>query len=473
MEDRACSRCGRVAQTFVGDLCLDCATEDALALTSEVEAQAEARKGPLRRQLEAGAAEAGTMKAVTVLANQNDPYRVDTPAGHRDGEWLAMHADRLRLGDRKIHLRGLHYMFVSAGDVIKPNGAPYVNDDPNWVWLQDKAADSARWLRYVPFDQIIDKRNSEPIVRIFSPPEPEPFITVGAEVEIPEADEIEPRINVSGFNGTQPYKLVIFGEKSSLEPVLGPIADRYKADLYLMTGEISDTLLYQMARIGADDGRPMVVFTLSDCDPSGWQMPISIGRKLQGFKTLEFPDLSFEVRRVALTFTQAREYGLPSTPLKESERRADKWRRLTGVEQTEIDALAALNPDLLDRIVRKQIRPFYDSGLDARVREAREKWLDEAQAAFNKQADREEIDRIRDQAAAKLDTMRDEIEALNEALRVETGEDGDYELPKIVVPEARLNGSADGLPLLSSDWDWVTQTRRLITSKTTYREDDE
>jgi hypothetical protein len=64
---------------------------------------------PLRRALDV--AMAGTdlsMGNLTVLANQNDPFRVDTPARHRDGEWLATTAADLGLGSRKIHLRGLH-----------------------------------------------------------------------------------------------------------------------------------------------------------------------------------------------------------------------------------------------------------------------------------------------------------------------------------------------------------------------------
>ncbi len=38
-----------------------------------------------RRLLETGR----SLKDVTVLSVQNDPFRVDTPAGHRDGSWLA------------------------------------------------------------------------------------------------------------------------------------------------------------------------------------------------------------------------------------------------------------------------------------------------------------------------------------------------------------------------------------------------
>jgi hypothetical protein len=49
---------------------------------------------------------------------------------------------------------------------------------------------------------------------------------------------------------------------------------------------------------------------------------------------------------------------LPSTPLKESERRADRWTERIGVEQTEIDALATLQPDLLRQLAHDAIQPF-------------------------------------------------------------------------------------------------------------------
>ena len=73
-----------------------------------------------------------------------------------------------------------------------------------------------------------------------------------------------------------------------------------QADLYLPSGEISDTLIYRIAKDANDDGRPLVLFTLADCDPSGWQMAVSIARKLQAFRDLLFPDLRFEVVPVAL-----------------------------------------------------------------------------------------------------------------------------------------------------------------------------
>ena len=82
-----------------------------------------------------------------------------------------------------------------------------------------------------------------------------------------------------------------FGEKTSLEDVLAPLAIEFNADLYLTGGQISDTLLHGMARDAVADGRPLVVLTFSDFDPAGyWDMPTCIGRKLQALRDLLFPN---------------------------------------------------------------------------------------------------------------------------------------------------------------------------------------
>lgn len=348
---------------------------------------------------------------------------------------------------------------------ITPVSDRYVGKNaagPTPLWLSSKAGKAARWLQYVPFESIVDQRNAAPIVRIFKRPYPRSYINVGIDIEIPDVDDLAPRVGIQEFVGVQPYKLVIFGEKSSLEPVLGPIADQRKADLYLPTGEISDTLLHRMARVGAEDGRPMVVFCFSDADPAGWQMPISIGRKLQALKALEFHGLDFEVHRVALTPDHVREYGLPSTPLKEKEKRADAWRAAMGIDQTEIDALASLQPDLLRQIARDAIRPFYDGTLDHRVNQARQAWREAAQNIVNAAIDQEHLERLRTDAAARLDEMSAEIDVINEALQVNTD---DFDLPDFEIPEPEVVAWADGKPLVSSEWSFAEQCQRLIESK--------
>jgi hypothetical protein len=417
----------------------------------------------LRLAVEAACHEVGTtLGEMTVLAAQHDPFRVGTPAGHRDGEWLAAEAARLGLGDRVVHLRGLHYMLVS-GQSVKPDGTPYTNTGRDWIWMSETAAKAARWLGYIPFEQIKDARNTPPVVRRFEETTPEAWLSVGVEVEIPDAEELRPQIAVDGFTGRQPFKIVLYGEKTSLEDVLDPIASRYTADLFLPAGEISDTQLYEMGKVGAADGRPMIVFTVSDCDPAGWQMPISIGRKLQALREIEFPELEFQVHRVALTPDHVRAHGLPSTPLKETEQRADDWVAAMGVQQTEIDALAALNPRLLRKIVRTAVDPFFDSTLEGRVAEAQAAWFEEAQRMVADQLDADQLAAIREQAAEKLEGLRDEIEAVNEALRVSVPDD--VEFPEIVIPDPELTGAPNGMPLVDSAWSWVEQTLALKASR--------
>jgi hypothetical protein len=420
----------------------------------------------LRRLLEDTAAEHRlSMKDLTVLAPQNDPFRVDTPAGHRDGAWLAMTARELGLGNRKIHLRGLHYMVLGRP---KPDGTTYANTEADWLWLSAGAGKAARWLGYLPFDQIVDQRNTPPTVRVFKRPDLRPYLSVDVDIDVPPVEDMMPTVGVAGFNGIQPFKLVLVGEKSSLAEVLEPIASEHKADLYLPTGEPSDTLLHQMARIGAEDGRPMVVLYFSDADPAGWQMPVSVARKLQALQALHFPGLAFQVYRAALTPGQVRGYGLPSTPLKDTEPRGDAWRAAWGIEQTEIDALASLRPDLLRSIARAALAPFYDWTLDARVKEAKSAWLGEAARVAVDQLGADRLAAIREQATAQLAAIREQVDALREAMQIDVG---DLELPEPVVPEPDMDGRVYPLPLLDSGWSFAEGCRRLIASKA-YRNGD-
>jgi hypothetical protein len=347
--------------------------------------------------------------------------------------------------------------------VVKPDGKPYRNTDEDWIWLQEHPSKAARWLGYVPFEQIADERNDPPKIYRQPRPEPQAYLDVGVEVNIPTADELEPDVWAHDFRGRQPYNIVIFGEKASLAETLLPIAQRYQADLYLPAGEISDTLTYQIAKDANEDGRPLKLFTLSDCDPGGHQMPISIGRKLQALRDLYFPALDFELRPVALTVDQAKELGLPSTPLKEKERRAGKWREAFGIEQTEIDALATLRPQVLREIVVEAMAPFFDASLSGRVSYAEYEWLEAARAVLRANIDQESMEDIRALAQTKLDAMWGEIERLNHDLRQAVP--ASISLPAIEIPAPEVDESMHGKPLISSAWSWTEQTRALIERK--------
>jgi hypothetical protein len=420
--------------------------------------------GPLRETIEAAKVETGLgLGQLTALSPQNDPYRLDTPASHAVGKWLAEQMERLGLLHRRLHLRGIHYALL--GSTAMPNGEPYLNTGECWDWLQEEAAKAARWLGYVPFDAIADARNAAPVIRIRERAEPEPVISVMPDIIMPSVDDLEPKVSLRGFRGQQPYRLAFYGEKTSLEPILSPIADRYDADLFLPTGEISDTQMCVMANAGADDGRSLIVFVIADFDPAGNQMAVSIGRKLQALRDLLFPELRFRLYPIALTADQVREFELPSTPLKATEKRADRWREEHGgLEQTEVDALATLRPELLRRIVNEAVEPFYDRGLASRVFEAKGKWLDAAREALDEQMNSETMLIIRARAEAQIETIREQIEEIESATEQAT-EGLDLDLPVPEVPEAEVDESLQPKPLISSDWSWAEQTASLVARK--------
>jgi hypothetical protein len=411
-----------------------------------------------------------TLEELTVLARGNDPFRQDSDAGHRLGRWLRdTLEDRLEFAvgedGRKIHNRGLHYLLIGQ---VKPNGRKYANTDADWKWLTDRVSKAARWLGYVPFIQITDERNAEPVIRVL-PAAPRELILPGdiAEDMSWDATDYVPRAHLEGGGPVQAFRLAIFGEKSSLEPVLGPVAEQFGADLDLPTGEISDTLIHKMAALTVAEQRPLIVFYFADSDPSGWQMGVSVARKLQAFSELLGP-FEFEVHRVALKPDQVRGWRLPSTPLKPKEKRAAKWRARTGTEQTEVDAAIALRPAELAQAARDAIAPFYDATLMGRYVRARRKWLAGAQQVIDDDLDGDgEREQLLITAQGKLDQARALAEEASQSLQTGTEPDDlpEFEPPEPDAPAGDALPSGLGTTLVSSAWDFPDQCRALRDSK--------
>lgn len=413
----------------------------------------------LREILEDAIAEhGGSMKDFTVLSAQNDPFRLVKPENEGQGRWFADWYARLPKRGRG-HLRDCHYSITSGFEnPTRHDGKPYVNDDAGWTYLLESST-IARFAGLVDFDAFEDKKSQPPIIKVFKEPDRQPWLDIGLDIEIPDVEDIHPEIGAD-FTGIQPYRIILFGEKAGLEADLRPIAERYGGALFLCEGEIGYGPVYQMAKLGLTEHRPIVVLTFTDCDPAGWQMPISISRKLQAFQALN-PSLSFKVYRIALTADQVREYNLPTAPLKETEKRAAKWKALMGVEQTEINALYVTNPQVLQRLARRAIAPFFDSTLSRRSAEAAAEWQGKAQAIIDAKLDQEQLERIRAEAAEKFEAIRAEVERLRSALRVDVQLD---ELPEIKVPQAELQGDQP-MPLIDSEWGFAMGSQRLIDSK--------
>jgi hypothetical protein len=421
--------------------------------------------GPLRQVLESAASGAGcSLRALTVLSSQRDPYRLDTPAGHRDGKWFAQQVERFLGRTARVHLRGLHYRISASADVRMPNGLPYTNTDPDWEWLQEGAAKAGRWLGYVDFSRIVDERNAPPEIYVTeSILSPQSFLSSGSGVELPlSLDDALPKFHLSNFATRQPYRIILFGEKVSLRDILLPIVQEVGGELLLPTGESSDTMVAELAQRASTDGRPAVVLYSSDFDPAGRQMVVSVARKLQALRDLRNPKLDIQLHPVALTLEQVRRLELPSTPLKDTERRADRWRLVMGHEQTEIDALIALDSDALSEIARDAARPFYDPTLERRTQQAERDWLSQTAELLEAHPTYQQA---RDQIESALERVREAVEALHAIQDAEQNTlEAEIEPPAIVVPEPRPSVPAPE-PLFSTEQDYYTASRKLMLHK--------
>ncbi len=264
---------------------------------------------------EAAQAARCTIDDLTVPDCEADPYRLDTPSGHLNGEWLADQRHLLTRPVRHVSahsLLALHDHMVANARTFKPNGAIY--KDTDWEWLSKTVAPAARWLGYIGFAPSWTGENT-PVTR----------------------ENQSVRFWPSEFESSdQPYQLAILGEEHALGDVALPIAEHYSAYLSLGLREsIIEFDLYSTVEHVVWDLRARAIIICTDCTPSGDRRLVSIARKFQALRDRSFPDLQFQI--------------IPVTP-----------RQV----KTEITTLAALSPDVLQKIIIEAIRPYFDESLD-------------------------------------------------------------------------------------------------------------
>ena len=173
-----------------------------------------------------------TIKQLTVQSPQNDPFRFDTPANHRNGQWFHDQMEDCGLLNRPkaAHLRGIHYA-VFMNTAIRPdNGQALKNDDDGWNFVSVASA-AARWLEYVPFTAIRDARSEEPIIRLQEERSANLVYTgVSGGLSSEELDSLsvdfEPFMNASFCAPPKPYRLVFWGGAIDAQHATGRSDDR-------------------------------------------------------------------------------------------------------------------------------------------------------------------------------------------------------------------------------------------------------
>jgi hypothetical protein len=131
-----------------------------------------------------------------------------------------------------------------------------------------------------------------------------------------------------------------------------------------------------------------------------------------------------------------------------------------GREQTEIDALAALRPNVLRQIADKAVAPFFDATLAQRAAVARAAWQARASEILRHHPAYEPTcDDIR----ATLAAVEAGAERFHEAQR-QAERDLRFALPPLCLVAPELTAEKRE-PLYSSKDDFATATRRLIADK--------
>jgi hypothetical protein len=398
---------------------------------------------------------------LTVLSKERDPFRLDTPGRRRDAEWFAERFERYFADREECHLREIHYVLATTvPPILRPDGLPYRNEYEDWRWLLHKPAKAARWFGLVPWERIVDNRNDDPVIHRVLRVGKARAASLAVELPVPDEIDATPEPRLEEFGADQPFALALFAEKSSMAEDFDVLTTRYCANGYVGGGDQVDRRVWEIARDAHDDGRKLILFCVCDCDPGGWNMPIVIARKLQAHAVSEFPGLQFEVVRAGLTPEHVRALDLPSSPLKPTEARADRWREAMGIEQTEIDAALALRHDEFIAIIEEAILLYFDETLVRRIGEAEREWEEEVTDAIADQIDDDDIAELQE----RYDGAREEIEAVNERLNEIANV---IELPAPPAsPEPEMDGKAERRkPLIDSDWGFVEGSLRLVASK--------
>ena len=284
-------------------------------------------------------------KDLVVLAPANDPFYAGVPGRHREGEWFAEIWRRFGFSEG-VHIRRIHYVLVSQSEegqpLLKPDGEPYRNTT-NDSGLLNRASLSARYLDLIPLDALVDRRNDEPM--IFTPEVDALGATIsivdtGPDISYLMVDFPElPTYSLGGMGPKQDYLIEVWIEKSTQNDWLVPLCEQRGVNLVVGIGESSEILSRHLAERVQAAGKPMRIIYMSDFDPAGRSMPVSVARKMEFYIGKFDFDVDVTLNPLVLTEQQCREYRLPRTPIKETDRRKDSFEEKFGTGATELDAL--------------------------------------------------------------------------------------------------------------------------------------
>lgn len=381
---------------------------------------------------------------------ENDPFYIGSDTQIEQALWFA---NAYRQCDRKkpLHLRKLHYWLISPGQKrrlpapIKYKGKTYnhyVNNDACWGKLSTWSK-FARYFGLISFDEIVDRRNPEPVIVV-------DYLDIKPYAHIDGAKITLPRINVGGFSEmedvAQPYHLELWIEKSTMIDELLPICKRYHTNYVSFEGQASITSVIDglFQRIKASGYKPTRIFYVSDFDFAGASMPATVSNKIQWVNEFEIGKRTdIKLRPIALTREQVKKYNLPHDPQRpKREYKFNDW----AAGAVELDALDTLHPGVLEKIVKVNLSKYYSREAKKAVQEAKGASL---------HAMTEKLEGVKERFSEELEALEQANESFEELNRELIAIDADISEFKVDTFPPHVDESDDWL--LDTNRDYYTQ----------------
>ncbi|MEX2443324.1 MAG: hypothetical protein WD492_06955 [Alkalispirochaeta sp.] len=219
----------------------------------------------------------------------------------------------------------------------------------------------------------------------------------------------------------QPYHLELWVEKSTMEEYLLPICEKYQVNYVAGIGYQSITGVLDLLRRAQQSEKPVRIFYVSDFDPAGDTMPVAVARQIQ-FWLNDNADRDIRLAPLVLTKEQVLQYELPRAPIKPTDRSKKRFEETYGTGAVELDALEALFPGELSKIVTEAFAQYRDPEISDRIRyaeqEAEEIARAERDAILAPFAD--DVNSLRERTrelVKRYSAFEDEMEPLREEAR--------------------------------------------------------
>ncbi len=247
-------------------------------------------------------------------------------------EWLRYRLYLLTAEEHPATVRGIYYRAVSRGYVPK--------DDAGYRLIQGQLLSMRRsgllpWHWITDSSRIVRRRN-----RFKNMEEYAKWVQGNYRAD---------------YWTTSDVNIELWCEKDALAGVLIPVVvDEFGLELHISKGQSSASYVYEAARAIADDGRPTIVYILSDFDPGGFRIAGKVDSEMREHLGIDY-DLT--VRRIAVTPEQIRDWSLPTREVKKSDKQATAFIRRYGDISCELDAIA---PNTLRQLVRDHLESHMD-----------------------------------------------------------------------------------------------------------------